>query len=96
MCYCLIIAHALIKFIKVLHLLKLSVCPSVVIVNTKMATSGHVCRRLSKSYVLSNFQRSVRSNLQEVLHFASNRRHVAESLEISSFVLTTPIDHTYL
>ena len=32
---------------------------------------------------------------KKVLHFASNRRHAAGSLEISRFVFTTPIDHTY-
>ena len=32
---------------------------------------------------------------KKVLHYASNRRHAAGSLEISRFVFTTPIDHTY-
>ena len=31
-----------------------------------------------------------------MLHFPLNRRHAAGSIEISSFVFTMPIDHTYV
>ena len=66
--------------------IKQSVCLSSVA--TKIASSRYVGVRTNR--------RCCQTRQKSASLYASNRRDASGSLQISSFVFTTPIDHTYV